>query len=146
MDSKMKSFNTPIDDDNLILQFYKVVVSTTIFSFSGATEKALNQWKKDIGFTTDFRDLDRSLRAHNETNHFVLKRNDKQETYIGILLRHLRNAFCHNNIRKNADGSFSLQDYWLNKKKNKQEMTMFANIDADKLLSLLAELEHKKKQ
>lgn len=145
MEDKIKSFNTPIDDNNLVLLFYWVAVSTNRNSFSGVTKDALNRLQKEIGFTTEFKDIAPLLKSHKNPNHLVMVRVDKSEAYIITLLRHFRNAFCHNNVKKNADGSYTLQDYWLDKETNKQKMTMFANIDADKLQTLLTELKKLKK-
>ena len=145
MEDKIKSFNTPIDDDGLVLLFYKVAVSTKGNSFSGINEKALKRFREDIGFTTKFNDLDSAVKSHETQNHLVFERLKKNDSYILTMLRHFRNAFCHNNVKKNEDGTYTLQDSWIDKDTNRRKMTMFGNIDSDKLKALLIELEKLKK-
>ena len=145
MGDKTKSINAYIDDDELVLLFYKVAVSTRSSSFSGANLPKLHMLEKGIGFSVQFVNLSKRLLAHQIANHFVVGYHKKPTNHLWLFIHHLRNAFCHNNVKKNADGTYTLKDYWFDKDANRQKLTMFANIDTGKLRNLLTELEKLKK-
>ncbi len=142
---KPKSFDAVITDDDLILLFYKVAVSSKSTSFQSTSKKEFENLQKKIGFSVEFIDHNKAVRNSNTADCFIIGHEGTPKFYFGEFLRHMRNAFCHNNVKLNADGTYRLQDYQLNKKTKRQQRTMSANIDANKLKTILSELQKLKK-
>ena len=131
--------------DEEILFFYK---SVFLFNETDAVRKS--KWNKKIEeiekqYHTKIYFTCEKIKKSQKENILYIKKKFINQSHALIFIKHLRNAFAHNNIVKNGD-KYCLydEDIFLtnNTGKNKKEKTMQGAIECDFLRKIVEELNN----
>ena len=102
--------------------------------------KSLTQFCTQNGITLEPKESSKQLRALNPGKDKNIIRFKYHSSACAALLRHLRNAFAHFNINKDAKGNYELCD------KHNGSLTMTGHIKPNQLFALvekIKEIRHK---
>lgn len=151
MAEKLVLKGNPLDDDDVIYFYRKILIPYETHSkckWDDIVDREVKQFKRDKGIHSK-QDIIQFLvkkkfslarkRNKNIENLLLISKKCKNQSNAKLLIGHIRNAFAHNNIRKEEDRyNFIDRGYFDKKTKSfKNEITMIGSIDCELLNKLI---------
>ena len=149
MNEKLVLKGNPLDDDDVIYFYRKVLIPYETNPIKGdwnCAKKSITQYKKrnEIKFKQkpilfcDKNQMRESLRSFNQGEVLLICLNKRYKT--PLFFNHIRNAFVHNNIRKDGCRYNVLDIDYFDKNINtpkKKQITMIGSIDCKLLKEII---------
>ena len=141
----------PLDDDDVIYFYRNVLIPHETHlkcKWDDIVDKVVKQFKRDKGINSK-QDIIQFLvkkkfslarkRNKNIDSLLLISKKSGNQSNAKLLMGHIRNAFAHNNIRKEEDRYNFLDRGYFDKKTRsfKNEITMIGSIDCELLKKII---------